>query len=365
MDKAILTTTEAAKLLGVSVRTAQLLIEGGSLTSWKTPGGHRRVNRADVLALKARDSSLPAISSARIFLVASPERLPLLEKQLSGMKGYSVDSYSDIYSASFALGLRQPAVVIVDLKDKNRERPAFLRRLVTNPNLAETRIIVIGEFKREARSRKGADSLIHLAHPRSIADAIQSIQTSPYRIVVPMGSDFPVAANEAQRLLALENAGLVNTLPEDVFDRLTWLAQRTLDAPIALFTLITRDHQWFKSRQGLDLFETPRSWAICNYTILQRDVFAVDDLLRDARFSGNPAVAGPPNFRFYAGAPVLDRNGFALGSLCVIDYNPRTLDQEQMETLRTLAVLTSEAVQLRAANRQLRWALDALEHQNR
>src|SRR6202012_5075118 len=101
---------------------------------------------------------------------------------------------------------------------------------------------------------------------------------------------------------------------------------------------------WFKSRQGLDMAETPRSWAFCNHTILQRDVFVVENLALDTRFADNPAVAGGPQFRFYGGAPVVDPDGFALGSLCVIDYEPRRLDAGQDSTLLALAGLASDEI---------------------
>ena len=130
--------------------------------------------------------------------------------------------------------------------------------------------------------------------------------------------------------------------------------------PIALLTLLTPTRQWFKSRYGLEIAETPRSWAFCNYTILQKDIFSVRNLSLDAKFAKNPAVSGGPAFRFYAGAAVTDPDGFALGSLCVIDHRPRTLDENQLRSLRALAGLASDEVGLRAADRQLRWTREAL-----
>lgn len=156
---------------------------------------------------------------------------------------------------------------------------------------------------------------------------------------------------------------MVDTAPEAAFDRLTWLASQNLHMPVALMTLLTPTRQWFKSRQGLKLTQTPRSWAFCNHTVLQKDVFAVNDLSRETLFADNPAVANPLNFRFYAGAPIVDPDGFALGSLCVIDYQPRALDATQAQTLLALAELASDEVRLRAVNRQWRWACDRLERQ--
>jgi GAF domain-containing protein len=169
---------------------------------------------------------------------------------------------------------------------------------------------------------------------------------------------FPIPGNEGQRLLALERSGLVDTPPEDAFDRLTWLAARSLDAPIALLTMLTPTRQWFKSHHGLDMVDTPRSWAFCNYTILQKGIFLSEDLAADKRFADNPAVAGELGFRFYAGSPVVDPDGFTLGSLCVIDTRPRTLDDTQKQILGNLAALASDEIKLRATDRQLRWALD-------
>lgn len=248
-DRDILTTTEAAKLLGVSVRTAQLLIEGGTVRSWKTPGGHRRVYRTDIEAL---------------------------------IEGPAID-----------------------------------------PNLPSANVI------------GGSDEVTY-------SDA---------------GGAFPIAPNESQRLAALDRSGLLDTPPEEAFDRLTWLAAQTLDAPISLMAMLTPTRQWFKSRLGLDLVETPRSWAFCNHTILQEGVFWVEDLSADPRFAANPAVAGDEGFRFYAGAPILDREGFAMGTLCVIDNRPRTLNERETRTLSALAALGSTEVRLRGTERQLREAL--------
>jgi GAF domain-containing protein len=173
---------------------------------------------------------------------------------------------------------------------------------------------------------------------------------------------FPVAANEGQRLAALERSGLVGTQPEEAFDRLIWLASHSLASPVALMTVLTPTRQWFKSRRGLDLTETPRSWAFCNYTLLQRDVMVVEDLALDERFTANPAVMGAPHLRFYAGAPVLDPDGFGVGSICVLDYKPRRLDSDGRKTLRALAGIASDQLRLRATDRQLRGAIDAINN---
>ena len=357
MEQDVLTTSQAAKLLGISVRTAQLLVEGGSLTSWKTPGGHRRVYRADVMALMKSPGQGAAVSSALVVVLASPDRLPLYERLLSTVSECTADLHSDLYSASFAIGARLPAAVIVDLAQDNAERISLVRKLISDPAVGRARLIVVADQK-TAPAADVADVQARIDSPELLPDALRALLTDAAKSpVMAAAAEFPVAANEAQRLDALQRSGLVDTAPEKSFDRVTWLASHALAMPISLMTLLTPDRQWFKSRQGLEMAETPRSWAFCNRTILQRGVFAVEDLARDKRFADNPAVAGEPHFRFYAGAPVIDRDGFALGSVCVMDYAPRKLDQDQTETLRALAALASDQVRLRATDRDLRRAL--------
>lgn len=361
MENDVLTTSQAAKLLGISVRTAQLLVEGGSLTSWKTPGGHRRVYRADVMALMKHPPQLTAARSAFVLALASPDRLPLYARMLSTVAGSSPELYSDVHAASVALGARLPAAVIVDLNDDSAERSGFLHNLSVMPQLASVRVLVVGGSEQPSFFAGLAHQPTRIRSPElmpaALAAALADTASTVVREVTP---GIPVAANEGQRLQALQRSGLVDTAPEKSFDRLTRLAGNVLAMPVSLMTLLTPDRQWFKSRQGIDLTETPRSWAFCNQTIMQRDVFVVEDLTRDKRFAENPAVDGAPYFRFYAGAPVIDPDGFALGSVCVMDYKPRQLDREQSETLSALAALASDQLRLRATDRELRWAKNEL-----
>lgn len=350
MKDDILTTSETAKMLGVSVRTAQLLIEGGALTSWKTPGGHRRVYRADVLTFMARKNAGPAISSARVVLLASAARLPVLEQALAPVGGCSLETYKDPVAASFAMGARAPAILIVDMTDEAGEGLSFLEQAALNPALRQTKLIALGGPTSEGPDFISSRWHAHVTDPQALANsvraALQDVTKSEDLFSTP--PPFPVAVNEGQRLAAVERSGLMAMGREEIFDQLTWLASYSLKAPIALVTTLTATHQLFKSRHGLALTKTPRSWAFCNYTILQRGVFAIDDLSGDARFADNPAVMNAPHFRFYAGAPVIDPDGFALASLCIIDYEPRRLDADQTQTLQLLAHFASSEVRMRA-----------------
>lgn len=363
MDKEILTTAEAAKILGVSVRTAQLLIEGGSIPSWKTPGGHRRVYRRDVLAVISGPGQTPMFASARVIVIARPERIADYEAVVAKVDYAVVESYTDIYAAMLAIGSRLPAAVVIEAEQSGASGLTVLNSLNSDPALGRTQILVVGHSAAERQiGAVGLDSGMTLfvdglpALPKAIEAAIRGAVEHPVPFETP--PSFPFPDNEGQRLLALERSGLVDTPPEDSFDRLTWVAARSLQAPVALLTLLTPTRQWFKSRYGLDMVETPRDWAFCNYTILQKGIMVAEDLATDRRFEENPAVSGELGFRFYAGCPVVDPDGFTLGSLCVIDTKPRTLDDTQKQILANLAALASDEIKLRATERQLRWAID-------
>lgn len=143
---------------------------------------------------------------------------------------------------------------------------------------------------------------------------------------------------EAVRQRTLEAYRVLDSLPEQVYDDIARLAGRLCDTPIALISLIDRDRQWFKARVGLDVQQTPREQAFCDHAV--RDAGAlleVQDATIDSRFASNPLVTGDPGIRFYAGMPLVAPNGAALGTVCVIDREPRTLSDEQRSDLAALS----------------------------
>ena len=237
----ILTTTAAARLLGVATSTVQMWMESGAIASWKTPGGHRRT------------------------------RLSHIERLLEGTPG-----------------------------------------------------------KRGTVGQAVEAALSHV---------------SPTEFTPREEPGYPVNKDEATRLVALASSGLIDTPPEARFDRIVRLASLVTGSPIALVSLLTSTRQWFKARVGLEAQETPREWAFCSHAVLSQEPFVVEDAATDPRFRDNPLVQGEPRIRFYAGVPVRDKAGMALGTLCVIDREPRKLRAAELQALLDLADIASEEVQ--------------------
>jgi len=238
-DDPILTTTAAARLLGVATSTVQMWMESGAIASWKTPGGHRRTRLSAIQGLMAAPSG-----------------------QASATVGQAIEA---------ALSPVSP-----------------------------------GEF-------------------------------------APLPAPgYPVGRDEATRLVALSASGLIDTPPEARFDRIVRLAAQVTGSPIALVSLLTSTRQWFKARVGVEAQETPREWAFCSHAILAGESFVVEDAAADPRFRDNPLVQGDPKIRFYAGVPLRDGAGKALGTLCVIDREPRRLRGAELQALIDLADIASE-----------------------
>lgn len=152
----------------------------------------------------------------------------------------------------------------------------------------------------------------------------------------------PVPENEEQRLMVLRGLGILDTLPEERFDRLTRLAAALFDVPTAFISLVDQDRQWLKSCHGLSLRETPREVSFCAHAILSREVTVVPDALLDPRFADNPMVVGDPRIRFYAGYPLILSGGDCVGTLCVVDTRPRHPDETAIRLLRDLGGLAEQ-----------------------
>ena len=162
---------------------------------------------------------------------------------------------------------------------------------------------------------------------------------------------------ERRRLAALEAYRVLDTEPEAAFDDLVMLASQICGTPMALISLVDRDRQWFKAKFGTTVQETARNIAFCAHAIRQTEIFQVEDALEDERFKDNPLVVSDPRIRFYTGAPLITPGGHALGTICVIDREPRRLRQDQLEALEALQRQVVAQLELRKSMIELREAL--------
>ncbi|WP_448165428.1 diguanylate cyclase domain-containing protein [Burkholderia cepacia] len=154
----------------------------------------------------------------------------------------------------------------------------------------------------------------------------------------------PKPADEAARLDTLHSLSILDTPPEERFDRLTRLARRLFDVPIALVSLVDDDCQWFKSHAGLDVTQTSRDVSFCSHALLAGNTMVIQDALNDDRFHDNPLVTGAPGIRFYAGRPLAAPNGAPIGTLCLIDTRPRSLEPDELALLGDLAHMTEREI---------------------
>ena len=216
----------------------------------------------------------------------------------------------------------------------------------TGGSSAEVPIVLVGTSRRGSAGGAapvGGDDCAseRLTSPFSVEYARSRIRAWLLR-VESRWTPAAIPQDEEERLAALGRLGLLDSEPEERFDRLARLAAGLLEAPVSLVTLVDRDRQWFKSKVGTLIEETSRDVSFCAHAILGAEAMVVPDALQDARFADNPIVAGPPHVRFYAGCPLTLPDGHALGTLCVLDTRPRQLTAEQRRLLRDLADLVEE-----------------------
>ncbi len=253
---------------------------------------------------------------------------------------------ADLREAFAAVSSREPGIVLIEAIDDDRDFDlvAAIRGLGTS-NGSRVPIIMVG--RTESRWRPDADEtritewLVWPASPFFLRTKLRAwlLRRSSRWQNAPLPDDEP------QRIEALHRLGVLDTEPEPRFDRHADEIRSTLDVPVALVSLVDADRQWFKSHRGVDVVETPREMSLCAHAILGDDVLQVEDTLADPRFADNPLVAGEPRFRFYAGMPLTLDDGSRVGTLCVADYRPRHLDDDQLAALRRVAASVTTELQ--------------------
>jgi len=164
----------------------------------------------------------------------------------------------------------------------------------------------------------------------------------------------PLPANEKQRLEALHSYDIMDSLPEEQYDAIVRLTSYICEVPVAFISFIDEDRQWLKSKRGLDIESAARADTFCQHTIMGDTLVEIPDASMNELFADSAFVTSEPNIRFYASAPLIDPQGFAIGSLCVLDTKPRTLSDEQRDALRTLAAEVISHLVLRKQKKRAR-----------
>ena len=164
---------------------------------------------------------------------------------------------------------------------------------------------------------------------------------------------------ERERLAAVRRYDILDTPPDGAFDRITAIAARLLNAPIAIISIVDHDRIWFKSRHGLDVEQIDRDLGLCASCVLQENPWLVSDARADVRALANPLVAGEAGIQFYLGIPLRTHDGFNLGTLCVLDFVPRTPSEADIAQLKDLAAVVMDELELRLS-RHKRWATTAM-----
>jgi len=210
----------------------------------------------------------------------------------------------------------------------------------------------IESWKTPGGHRRTRLSLVQgLLNGRDDGAPLRAVASNDKEFLPASAPNYPVSEGEASRLAALGASGLVDTSEEARFDRIVRLAALVTGSPIALISLLTSTRQWFKARVGVTPRETSRDWAFCSHAVLQDGLFVVEDAVSDQRFRDNPLVQQGPHIRFYAGVPLRDRSGQALGTLCVIDREPRRLRAAEAQALLDLAAIASGEIQANRPHR--------------
>lgn len=344
--KDILTTAKAAELLGVSIRTAQLWVESGQLPSWKTPGGHRRIPRQAVMELIDDSAQTPVDLAAHAIILAAPGRAAGWEAVGLPGSGLLVDVTEDLETFKRHLEPAPPTLIIVE-NAGDGERKKLASTIGMDGRYRDTLVFTMTEKGAGSAGSRGAKRVQLQILPdvsAMSAKVIDHLRASLEKTNDVPGFGLPL--NENARLQAVERSALLGSEPDSRFDRLVRLAAYVTRAPIAMFTLITKDQQWFKSRVGFDGEQTSRDWAFCNETLVANELTVIEDMTRDDTYKQNPTLGEPYGFRFYAGAPVRDPLGFALGSICIIDIVPRVLKNEERDALIVIAESISNLIRL-------------------
>ncbi|WP_281536027.1 GAF domain-containing serine/threonine-protein kinase [Cryobacterium breve] len=253
-------------------------------------------------------------------------------------QGDEVGPPSDIYS----LGLVLLECFTRELAFPGQPVPAAVARLLRDPGIPASMSPAWRDLLSTMLARNPADR-------PEIGEVVLALRQA---VITETGrhrgdGQVPLSTDEAERMAAVARLDILDTPPDDTFDRITALAARIFSVPIAIVSIVDHDRIWFKSHPGLDLEQISRDPGLCSSAIMQEGPWVIEDARTDTRALTNPLVSGGFGLQFYAGVPLRTRDGFNLGTLCVLDFEPRTVTDAEIETLRDLAALVMNELELR------------------
>ncbi len=281
----------------------------------------------------------PAMSDFLIVLGATDAHTAGVIKSAAAAENVRLIAAASTEAALQAIATERPSLVIVDAQAAGDDALAIGRRLkeAATPGTAQPDLVVIADRDHPAPALAGFDP-VWISRPFSREYARTRIRAWILRTTCRwVRAQIP--PGEEARLAALDELHILDSEPEERFDRIVRIAAEVFDVPIALVSLVDRERQWFKSCFGLDVKETSRDMAFCAHAILKDEVMIVPDALLDPRFADNPLVTGEPHVRFYAGCPLKLPDGNFMGTLCLIDTRPRQIDDRKVRLLQDLGKL--------------------------
>jgi CheY-like chemotaxis protein len=269
--------------------------------------------------------------ATKIAIIDFDETLVEANRALLDHLGYEVHTATDGESGLRMLEQVHPQIVVLELVLGKLPGLQVCDAIRKHPDLHSTKIMIAASptFAVDVRKARELGAAFFLNKPYSSEDLSRAVKAL---------EKVPVPDNEPRRLAALRSYNILDTSPEKAFDDLAKLTAILCGTPGALISFVDAERLWYKAKVGFMANEVPRELSFCAHAIMEHEVMVVEDATKDERFAGNPLVtSGSNRIRFYAGSPLRDSAGDALGTVCVIDHEPRTLSDQQKQALRLIA----------------------------